>query len=200
MVSDRSFYQTSGGGVTLSGGEPLLQRGLRPGHPGALASAEGIHTAIETCANCRWQDLASLLPFTDLVMMDLKHMDAARHRAVTGVSNERILANAERLMQTPFPCSSAPPSSPPSTPRPMRLPPSPASCAAWAPSAPSGTGRTGPRAAPMLELLPFHKLAGDKFRSLGRDDPAAGLTPLSRQQMQELAAVARGEGIEVKLR
>ena len=58
---------------------------------------EGLHTAIETAANCPWEHLESLLPVTDLFMMDIKHMDPVQHKEATGVSNERILANARRL-------------------------------------------------------------------------------------------------------
>ena len=95
---DRVFYEVSNGGVTLSGGDPVVQHEfsyelLR------RCKSEGLHTAIETAANCRWEVLAKLLSVTDLVMMDIKHLDPAKHREVTGSSNELILKNAERLAE-----------------------------------------------------------------------------------------------------
>ena len=74
VLADRAFYARSGGGVTLSGGEPVLQREFAQA---ILESCkrEGLQTALETAGNCRWEDLAALLPATDLVMMDIKHMD-----------------------------------------------------------------------------------------------------------------------------
>ncbi len=96
---DRDFYATSGGGVTLSGGEPLLQPGFTLAILAGL-HAEGIHTALETTTYCSWKTLSAALPHTDLFMVDLKHLDPARHQAATGVSNKRILANTRHLAQT----------------------------------------------------------------------------------------------------
>ena len=96
VLRDMPFYERSGGGVTLSGGEPLLQIEFTE----ALLERcrkEGLHTAVETAANYAWERLERILPQTDLIMMDVKLMDPEQHRACTGVSNERILANARRL-------------------------------------------------------------------------------------------------------
>ncbi len=182
--SDRSFYQTSGGGVTLSGGEPLLQPEFAR-EILARSKAEGIHTAIETAANCRWRDLETLLPFTNLVMMDIKHMDAAKHRAVTGVSNERILKNARRLAE----CGAHMQFRVPVIPTVNDTAPEIQAIAAFVCDLPSSGAQ------PSLELLPFHRLAGDKFRSLGLDDRSAPLTPLSKEQMAALAKAAQECGI-----
>ena len=101
-LRDRAFYQSSGGGVTLSGGEPVMQRDFSRAILEGC-KAEGLHTAIETAGHYRWEDLAGLLPFVDLVMMDIKHMDRRKHHRATGVTNERILANATRLAGTGLP-------------------------------------------------------------------------------------------------
>ena len=193
VLRDRPFYQTSGGGITLSGGEPLVQpefaRGILE-----QSKAAGIHTAIETAANCRWQDLALLLLFSDLVLMDIKHMDATKHREATGASNERILANARRLMATDRPVIFRIPVIPTvnDTPEEMRA------IAAFVRRLSDQRAAGNPQAPPpSLELLPFHRLAADKFRSLGLDDRAGRLTPLAKEQMQELAEVARQCGISV---
>ncbi len=76
ILADRAFYEQSGGGVTLSGGDPLLQLAftlelLR------TCKARGLHTTIETAAHCRWEVLEQVLPWVDLVMLDLKHLELA---------------------------------------------------------------------------------------------------------------------------
>ncbi|MFZ5773340.1 MAG: glycyl-radical enzyme activating protein [Thermodesulfobacteriota bacterium] len=98
LLRDRLFYAASGGGVTLSGGEPTAQ----PGFCGELLQrlqAEGIHTAMETSGFFAWDDFqAACLPFVDLILFDVKIADAARHRQITGVDNKVILANLQKLL------------------------------------------------------------------------------------------------------
>lgn len=96
VLRDRPFYETSGGGMTLSGGEPLAQ----PDFAAALlrlARAEGLHTCIETCGHAPWEVFARILPDTDLFLYDIKETDSARHAEFTGVSNVLILDNLRRL-------------------------------------------------------------------------------------------------------
>lgn len=96
VLADRAFYQASGGGLTVSGGEPLLQ----PAFVAELlrrARGHGIHTCIQTAAHVPSRVLQDLAPLVDLFQIDLKHMDPERHRAITGVDNERILANIVAL-------------------------------------------------------------------------------------------------------
>ena len=95
VMRDRPFYQQSGGGVTLSGGEPSWQ----PALSGMLLSTlqkHGIHTAMETCGYQQWELFRELLVHTDLVLFDIKHPDPTLHRHYTGVSNETILCNLEK--------------------------------------------------------------------------------------------------------
>jgi pyruvate formate lyase activating enzyme len=92
----KPFFDHSGGGITLTGGEVTLQ----PEFAEAVLSGcrgVGIHTAIETCGACPWQDLERLLPHTDLVLYDLKLIDEDEHRRWTGASNGQILENLSRL-------------------------------------------------------------------------------------------------------
>jgi pyruvate formate lyase activating enzyme len=93
---DRIFYDQSGGGVTLSGGEPLAQpefcRELL-----AELQARGVHTALDTSGLAAWETLASCAEKADLVLYDLKMIDDRKHRETTGVSNARILANLKKL-------------------------------------------------------------------------------------------------------
>jgi len=99
VLRDRVFYDRSGGGVTLSGGEPLAQPAFARE---ILASChrQGIHTALDTTAYAAWPTLAGLLPYTDLVLLDIKAYDSDRHRRLTGVSNTIILANAVALAES----------------------------------------------------------------------------------------------------
>jgi pyruvate formate lyase activating enzyme len=99
-VRMKPFFDHSGGGVTLTGGEVTCQldfsRAVLAG-----CKARGIHTAIETNGACPWDDLQQLLPHCDLVLYDLKLMDDAAHRRWTGASNRQVLENAERLARGP---------------------------------------------------------------------------------------------------
>ncbi|MCL1996331.1 MAG: choline TMA-lyase-activating enzyme [Defluviitaleaceae bacterium] len=102
ISKDRIFYDLSGGGVTLSGGEVSLQETAAT----ALLSAckqEGINTAIETCGYGELSSLLSLAQFTDLFLYDIKLMDSQKHFLYTGVNNEVILENFKELMGRKYP-------------------------------------------------------------------------------------------------
>jgi pyruvate formate lyase activating enzyme len=96
LLSDRVFYETSGGGVTFSGGEPMMQVDFLSEVLPRCREA-GLHVALDTCGAAAWDSYERVLPWVDLALYDLKIMDAKRHRAATGVSNEIILENARRL-------------------------------------------------------------------------------------------------------
>jgi len=96
---DADFYETSGGGVTLSGGEATVQ----PEFACALlqeCKLRGIHTAVESCGHIRWENMEQIIQFADLLKIDIKNMDEAAHKAITGVSNQLILKNIERAAAT----------------------------------------------------------------------------------------------------
>lgn len=95
VMEDRVFYGETGG-VTLSGGEPLIQLDflhdlLR------TAKQEGLHTAIDTCGCVPWTSYERILPFTDMFLYDLKHIVPERHRLLTGRDNQLILDNLRAL-------------------------------------------------------------------------------------------------------
>jgi pyruvate formate lyase activating enzyme len=94
--ADAIFFSESGGGITLSGGEPLRQ----PKFAAALLELcrnEGIHTAVDTCGHAPWPVVREVLERADLVLYDLKHLEPAAHLAATGVSNDLILENARKI-------------------------------------------------------------------------------------------------------
>jgi len=97
LVRYKPFFDgTEGGGVTLSGGEPLSQPGFTMDLLESLQKA-GIHTAIETCGYTDYKVLRQVSEKADLIIYDIKHMDEVRHKAGTGVSNKLILDNLSRL-------------------------------------------------------------------------------------------------------
>ncbi|MBN2591410.1 MAG: glycyl-radical enzyme activating protein [Sedimentisphaerales bacterium] len=96
VSSDKMFYQESNGGVTLSGGEVLVQHEFSCAIL-ELCKNENIHTAIETSGYGSWETLKNVLTFTDLVLFDFKHFDDSEHIKFTGVSNETILENAKKI-------------------------------------------------------------------------------------------------------
>ena len=96
LLQDKSFYETSGGGVTISGGEALSQPEFTLAVLKRLKE-EGIHTALDTTGYASWATVEKVLPYVDLFLYDLKHMDSEKHKAVIGVPNEPILDNAKRL-------------------------------------------------------------------------------------------------------
>ncbi len=176
VLRDRPFYASSGGGLTLSGGEPLLQPEfcaviLR------LCKDEGIHTALESAGNVGWQALATVLPFTDLLILDLKMMDSRKHRRWTGRPNERILANALRLGREPLRLIVRTPVVPGVNDTAEEI----AAIAAFAGQLPNLW---------YYELLPFHPMAASKYDSLGLACRLREVQSPSRAQMGDLTAVA----------
>jgi len=92
---DEPFYKNSGGGVTISGGESLGQSKfvmelLKE------CKREGLHTVLDTSGYAPWREMEALLPFVDLILFDLKHLDSEKHKKTTGVGNEIILENLEK--------------------------------------------------------------------------------------------------------
>ena len=96
LLQDKNFFDNSGGGVTISGGEPLCQidfveevlKGLKE---------HGIHLALDTTGFAPWEAVERTVPYVDLYLYDLKHMDSKKHEMVVGVPNERIHENARKL-------------------------------------------------------------------------------------------------------
>lgn len=96
VMEDKVFYEKSGGGITLGGGEPLAC----PDFTVALlrlCKNAGIHTALDTCGYAQWEVMKRVLNYVDLVLYDIKHMDSVTHQEYTEVSNELILDNLKRI-------------------------------------------------------------------------------------------------------
>jgi len=184
VLRDRTFYANSGGGVTLSGGEPLLQH-LFAAAILAECAREGVHTAVETAGCVDWSAIEAVLPVTDLLLLDLKCIDRDLHARVTGTDNAQILENARRLGSSGVPLI-------------IRMPIVPGvnddrdhvrKVAAFAARLPS---------AEVLELLPFHSLGSHKALSVGRVPWHAGKSSPSAEDMDEFVAIACAEGIATR--
>ncbi|MBN1249953.1 MAG: glycyl-radical enzyme activating protein [Anaerolineae bacterium] len=197
VLQDRAFYENSNGGVTLSGGEPVFQ----PDFSREILRRcrdEGIHTAIETAGNVPWERLAAFLPLTDMVMMDLKHMEPEKHKWAVGASNQLLLANARRLAATDKPLIFRTPVVPTVNATVEEI----GAIAAFVRELQDlrGSGNGHAPAPISLELLPFHRMAGDKYNSLGLTYRAVDLEPPTKALMETLTDAAAAYGIAVKHR
>jgi pyruvate formate lyase activating enzyme len=98
VLKDSLFYRKSGGGVTFSGGEPLIQHEFLK-ETAKICKENGVNTAIETSGCVRWEIIEEVLPYIDLFLYDLKEMDENRHKRFTGVGNDMILNNFKKLVK-----------------------------------------------------------------------------------------------------
>ena len=96
LLKDKEFYGSSGGGVTLSGGEPLLNPDFCERLLCEL-KREGIHTVVDTCGAVEWPSFKAVLPYADLFLYDIKAWGEEKHRALTGKTNTPILNNLKNL-------------------------------------------------------------------------------------------------------
>ncbi len=178
VEQDGAFYARSGGGLTLSGGEPLTQAAFAARLLEA-ARARGIDTAIETTGYAHWADLEKVCRHANQVFYDVKCLDPDRHREGTGVENPRILENLRRLCEA-FP----------ELPVVVRTPVIPGFNDA--PEAIRAIARfvAGLPRPVRYELLPYHRFGEPKYRELGRALPMPDVAPPSPARMAELERVA----------
>lgn len=148
------IFTQSGGGVTLGGGEVLAQPRFLKALLATLHDELGFHTCIETSGHAPWPVMEAILPFLDLVLLDIKHVDDRRHREATGRSNGSILANARELARRPVPVV-------------VRVPLVPGfnDGAADLHALAAFMGEAGLRA---VEILPYHEFGISKYEALGR--------------------------------
>lgn len=182
---DVIYYRRSGGGITLSGGEALFQPDFATTILKAC-KAESFHTAMETTAYANFAVIENLLPWLDLVMCDLKHVDPKKHKQFTGISNERILENLRRIGLS-------------GTPLVIRVPVVPTFNATPAEIEMIATYAATIPGVEQLHLLPYHRLGEGKYRGLGQQYALSGIEPLHSDQMQELLEVAKRSGLRCQI-
>ena len=173
LIQNKAFYIESRGGVTFSGGEPLLQWQFLLEVINIL-KAEGIHTAIETCGFASDEVFGTVIDAVDLIIMDIKHLDRDVHQRVTGVDNACILRNFKKLAESGKPCVIRTPVVPGvnDTPDIIRR---------ISELALSAKGLID------YELMPYHALGTGKLASLGLyEDMNSWLKPLSKEKVLQL--------------
>jgi pyruvate formate lyase activating enzyme len=182
---DASYYRRTGGGMTLSGGEPLVQWQY------ALkllqeAKKRGFHTTLDTSGYADWEVLDEVLNYTDLVLYDVKHLDSERHQEATGVPNERILDNLRKTVGKA------------ATRVWVRYPVIPQFndtdeeieelCRFVLAEVPS---------VEKLSLLPYHKFAETKYNALGREYSYKGIPLQTEERIADLRKLAESHGLRV---
>ena len=172
VLRDIRFYENSGGGVTLSGGEPTAQPHFALSILQKCKDA-GIHTTLDMCGHAPWSTLKELLAYTDCVLYDIKHLDPRQHQRATGKDNRLILRNVRRIFQS----------------RPMRIrvPVIPGfndSLEAVKAIARFAKTELGPLA---IDLLPYNKMGEGKYKLLDRD-----YSPLETQDEQHMEYLQSG--------
>ena len=185
VAGDKLFYDESGGGMTISGGEALAHAQFSA-HLFAAAHEQGIHTAIESCSYASRETVDFVYAHVDLGLLDVKHMDSETHRKLVGVPNERILDNIRHIhndLKVPVI---------------IRVPTIPGyndseenirKTALFAHSLGEDVS---------LNLLPFHKLGESKNESLGRPF-SLGIEPPGDEHMKRLLAIVEDCGVKAQI-
>lgn len=185
VLRDKLFYEKSGGGLTISGGEPLMQAVFVQELVEAC-NTQGIHTAIETTLYASEKVVASTLENIDMVFVDIKHLDPMKHLEHTGVRNEKILKNIQLVDDLGKNII-------------IRIPYIPGfnddletqrQIYCWA---------SHLKNLQWIEVLPYHRLGMGKYRALGRMYPMEDMKPLKRQDLAFLKEIGAECGVEVKI-
>jgi len=185
IKKDSSYYRRSGGGITVGGGEPTMQHEFVLEFIRRLSDLY-IATAMETCAHTKWENLEQLLPYLALVYIDIKHMDAATHRELTGVSNELILENTHRVSSV--------------SPLIIRVPAVPG-CN----DSEENISATAKFAAELgenlkrVELLPYHRLGVETYARLGREYRLPDVEPPDERRLMELKGIIESFGVSSQI-
>ena len=183
VARDEPFYARSGGGMTLSGGEPLLQ----PAFAAALlarARERGVHTALDTCGYAPWETFDRVRGDVDLFLYDVKLLDDERHRRFTGVSNAPILANLRSLSARGHAIVLRVPVIPGVNDDPANL----EALAALAGELPHLA---------RVDLLPYHHIGADKYARLDRAYPLPDAAPPPAGRMAAIARLLTERGLPV---
>lgn len=184
VLRDMPYYRRSGGGLTLSGGESLLQPDFATDLLIA-AKERGINTAIETTGFAEPDVIERFIPCVDLFLMDIKHINSEKHKAFTTKPNEKILKNAGIIAENAKKLI-------------IRVPVIPGfndtaeeigQIAAFASMLPN---------VEEIHLLPYHRMGRDKYEGLGRDYPMGDVAPPTAEKMKELLQVAEAFGLKTK--
>lgn len=184
LERDIPYYDSSGGGVTLSGGEPLFQSRFTLDLLVACRKRE-LHTALDTCGLVDTALLREAAALADLILYDLKLMDSAAHRHWTGAPNPRILENLLALNELSVPVW-------------IRFPLIPGANDDEA-NLDAMLGFLSATRFRRVSLLPYHRIAEAKYQRLGLENRMAGVEPPSPARIEETRARFAGAGFEVRI-
>jgi pyruvate formate lyase activating enzyme len=185
VLRDRVFFEESGGGVTFSGGEPLAQLAFLRALLEA-SRARGLHTAVDTCGFAPREQLLSVVPLVDLFLYDVKLLDDARHRAMTGLSIGPIHDNLRALAEV-HPAVW------------IRVPIVPGHTDERADVEAIATLAASLAGVRRVSLLPYHATGTAKARRLGRLTPLDSVAPPPPDRMEDLAGLFRDRGLDVSI-
>jgi pyruvate formate lyase activating enzyme len=182
---DTAFYQLSAGGITISGGEPALQSDFLI-ELLTKCRGQGLNTAMETSGYAVWTNLKGIARHIDLIFYDLKHMNPLKHKKLTGVGNELILENLEKLSRLNKPMI-------------VRVPLIPG-CNDSLNNIES-TIKFVKRLDNIhrLEVLPYHRLGKAKYESLDREYQLEELLPPVRKNLDWIVELGVKKGVQIQL-
>jgi len=182
VEKDFPYYKRSGGGVTISGGEPLMQtdfvRMLLK-----RCKEKGIHTGLETCGYTKWHNFEKVIEYVDVLLYDIKHMDSKRHKKLTGVGNELIFQNAKKIAISGKDMI-------------IRVPIIPGyQDSLENMEATAKFART--LKIEKIHLLPYHRLGESKYSQLGRNYKLKGVNSPSKRSISKLKKVIESYNLKV---
>jgi len=184
VLEDKMFYETSGGGMTISGGEPTMQPEFTLSLLKAAKDA-GLNTALDTCGLTTWSIYEAMLPYVDAFLFDVKHIDSAAHKALTGAPNERILENLRALSKAGARID-------------IRIPLIPT--LNDAPETLDAIGVLLSEIKPhKIKLLPYHDYARSKYSALEIPDTMPHVERPTPDHMEACAAILRAHGLEIEI-
>ena len=181
LMQDKPFYETSGGGITLSGGEALLQADFAL-EVLKVCKENGVHTAVDTAGLVPWASIQSVLPYTDLFLYDIKAFDPATHKAATRADNRLILKNLQKLGETGANIW-------------VRMPVIPNTNDSEQNIRAIAQFIKPIQGISKVELLPFHRLGSGKYTSLSLSYGANDLNPPSDETMERLLDILLQNGL-----
>lgn len=184
VMLDEPFYNNSGGGITISGGEPLYQAKFTLNLLKECKN-RSLHTALDTSGYAKWEVLDEILNYTDLVLFDIKHLNQEEHQKGTGLGNELILTNLEKILK-----------------KGKRV---------WAriPVIPNYNNShqyietlekfLSRKPIEKVSLLKYHEWGRHKYKLLGREYPLREAPPISDGKMQSLKSILESHGLKVTI-
>ena len=181
LKMDATTYRRSGGGITLSGGEPLVQYEFAAELLRAC-KAQGWDTAIETTGAGITEAVEKVIPYVDTVLLDIKHLDTEKHKKFTGIGNEQILKNAARISQISSTV--------------VRVPVIPGFNYSEEEIRAITEFAKMLRGVRTIHLLPYHTFGENKYDLLGRDYALADIKPLKPEELEHLKTMVEREGFQ----